>query len=42
MRVKRFKFRPIGIVVASFVIVIFAGAGLLCLPFAVRSGEPDF
>ena len=42
MKVKRFKFRPIGIVVASFVIVIFVGAGLLCLPFAVRSGKPDF
>ena len=42
MKVKRFKFRPIGIVVASFVIVIFVGAGLLCLPFAVKSGEPDF
>lgn len=42
MKVKRFKFRPVGIVVASFVIVIFVGAGLLCLPFAVKSGEPDF
>ena len=42
MRVRRLKFRPIGIVVASFVLVIFVGAGLLCLPFAVKSGEPDF
>ena len=42
MKIKRFKFRPIGIVVASFVIVIFAGAGLLCIPAAVRSGKPDF
>ena len=42
MRVKRLKFRPIAIVVSSFVLVIFAGAGLLCLPFAVKSGEPDF
>ena len=42
MKIKRFKFRPIAIVVASFVIVIFAGAGLLCIPAAVRSGEPDF
>ena len=42
MNIKRIKFRPIGIVVASFVLVIFAGAGLLCLPFAVKSGEPDF
>lgn len=42
MRVKRLKFRPVAIVVSSFVLVIFAGAGLLCLPFAVKSGEPDF
>ena len=42
MRVRRLKFRPIGIVVVSFVLVIFVGAGLLCLPFAVKSGEPDF
>ena len=42
MRVRRLKFRPIGIVVASFGLVIFVGAGLLCLPFAVKSGEPDF
>lgn len=42
MRVKRLKFRPIAIVVSSFVLVIFAGSGLLCLPFAVKSGEPDF
>ena len=42
MRVRRLKFRPIGIVVASFVLVIFVGAGLLCLPFAVKGGEPDF
>ena len=42
MRAKRAKFRPVAIVVSSFVLVIFAGAGLLCLPFAVKSGEPDF
>ena len=42
VKIERFKFRPIAIVVASFVIVIFAGAGLLCIPAAVRSGEPDF
>ncbi|HIU61383.1 MAG TPA: Trk family potassium uptake protein, partial [Candidatus Coproplasma excrementigallinarum] len=42
MKVRRFKFRPIAIVATSFVLVIFVGAGLLCLPFAVRSGEPDF
>lgn len=42
MKIKRIKFRPIGIVVASFVIVILAGAGLLCIPAAVRSGKPDF
>ncbi len=42
MKIKRIRFRPIGIVVASFVLVIFAGAGLLCIPAAVRSGQPDF
>ena len=42
MRGKRLKFRPVAIGVSSFVLVIFAGAGLLCLPFAVKSGEPDF
>lgn len=39
---KRIEFRPIAIVVSGFVLVIFVGAGLLCLPFAVRSGRPDF
>ena len=42
MKIKRFKFRPIGIVALSFVLVIFAGAGLLCIPAAISSGKPDF
>ncbi len=42
MKIKRFKFRPIGIVVLSFVLVIFVGAGLLCIPAAISSGKPDF
>ena len=42
MKIKRFKFRPIGIVALSFVLVIFVGAGLLCIPAAISSGKPDF
>ena len=42
MRIRRIKFRPIAIVVASFVLVIFAGAGLLSIPAAVKGGKSDF
>lgn len=42
MRVKRFKFRPVAIVVSSFLLVILVGAGLLCLPVSVKGGRPDF
>lgn len=39
---KKFVFRPVAIIVSGFVFVILAGTALLCLPVAVRGGQPDF
>ncbi|MCD7728947.1 MAG: Trk family potassium uptake protein [Clostridia bacterium] len=42
IKIRKFKIRPITLVALSFVLIIGIGTGLLCIPFAVRDGKPDF
>lgn len=42
MKLKKPKIRPVALVALSFVLIIGVGTGLLCLPFAVKSGSANF
>ncbi|MCD8371737.1 MAG: Trk family potassium uptake protein [Clostridia bacterium] len=42
MKIRKPKMRPITLVALSFVLIIGIGTGLLCIPFAVKGGSPDF